>query len=162
MSEQLSHKAPELLTVNKETSFQEIENLVSLRTSQLQEAKIALEFLKAQKNGDQTLPFDVETLNQEIALELNNLDYMPSDVKFHHLLIENDYLRDKIAQLTSNRHEAVRGLKSLTDQEDSEIMFLDFENATLKNEVAKLNEALLEGRPDTVLRKFGRFLITRI
>ena len=92
MSEQLSHKAPELLTVNKETSFQEIENLVSLRTSQLQEAKIALEFLKAQKNGDQTLPFDVETLNQEIALELNSLDYMPSDVKFHHLLIQWEQL----------------------------------------------------------------------
>lgn len=163
MSEQLSHKAPEVLTINHETPIEEIESLVNLRTSQLQEAKIALEFLKSRQNQDSTLPFEVEYLDQKISLELNSQDYMPSNVKMHHLIIENDYLRDKIAQLQSNHgnRDGVRGLKTLTDQEDAEIMLLDFENASLKNEISKLNEALLNGKSETIIRKFGRFLLTR-
>lgn len=164
MSEQLSPKAPEILTVNKESSVSELENLVNLRTSQLQEAKIALAFLKAQRSEDETLPLDFVEHEQSITLNANSIDYVSRDFKIQQLLIENDYLNDKINKLEANRphnHDGVRGLKTLTDQEDAEIMLLDFENATLKNEIARLNDALLDGRPETILRKLGKFLLTR-
>jgi len=163
MSEKLSSKDPELITVTKETPIQEIEDLVILRTNQLQEAKIALGFLKAQQTQEATLPFDAQGTRSEFPLDLNSVNYIARNEKIQSLLIENDYLRDKIAQLQSNqgRREGSRGLKALTDQEDAEIMLLDFENASLKNEIARLNEALYANRPETLLRKFGKFLLTR-